>query len=76
MRKEVTESLTSLESLIQQLPDLSNSPESKQWQEAAALEAAGEEEAATLEKELKAAQQKLEALYSAHGALADASLPH
>jgi hypothetical protein len=74
MRKEVTESLTSLETLIQQLPDLSSSPEKKQWQEAAALETAGEEEAATLEKELQLAKQKLESLYSAHGALADTAL--
>jgi hypothetical protein len=76
MRKEVTESLTTLESLIQELPDLSSSPENKQWQEAAELEAAGEEEAVTLEKELQAAKHKLDLLYSAHGALADASLPH
>ena len=76
MRKEVTESLTTLETLIEQLPDLSNTPESKQWQEAAELEAASKEEAETLEKELQAAKAKLDTLYSAHGALADASLPH
>ncbi|KAL4518662.1 hypothetical protein Ndes2437B_g00749 [Nannochloris sp. 'desiccata'] len=76
MRKEINESLTSLESLIQQLPDLSSIPESTQWQEAAGLEAAGENEAATLEKELQTAKQKLHLLYNAHGALADASLPH
>lgn len=76
MRKEVNESLTSLESLIQQLPDLSSIPESRQWQEAAELEAADEHEVATLEKELQAAKQNLNLLYDAHGALADASLPH
>lgn len=76
MRAEVTESLTTLDSLIHALPDLSNTPEDKQWQEAAELEAACEDEAATLEKELHAAKEKLDSLYSAHGSLADASLPH
>lgn len=76
MRKEVNESLTSLESLIQQLPDLSSVPESRQWQEAAELEAADEREAATLEKKLQEAKQNLNLLYNAHGSLADASLPH
>jgi len=76
MRKEVNDSLASLESLIQQLPDLSSISESKQWKEAAELEAADEHEAATLEKELQAAKQNLNLLYNAHGSLADASLPH
>ena len=74
MREEVTDSLTTLESLIKRLPDLGKEPESKQWDEAAELEEAGQNESMLLDSELDAAERTMNRLYRAHGELSDAAL--
>lgn len=72
MRTEISESLTTLEALIQRLPELE--PEERQWTAAAELEAAGAAEAAALRRELEAAKAKLEGMYRAHAQCAEAAL--
>lgn len=74
MREEVTSSLTTLESLIQRLPDLGKEPEDRQWDEAAKLEAEAKEQSELLKIELAAAQKAMNSLYRAHGELADVAL--
>ena len=74
MRKEITESLTSLKSLIQQLPATNSTDEDEEWRDMAAGETTNAAETAFLREELNAAKEKLDVMCRVHSELTDASL--